>query len=82
MSKPSSERAQQLLYRQVAQIHSTMFGEGNTEGTVSAVRRIEKSLAVHVDGGRAEARKISAITSLAITFVGMILIPLIVLFIV
>jgi hypothetical protein len=58
------------MSEQVAQMYGSMYGEGNTEGTVSAVLRIDKSLAVHADGSRAEARKtaamVSVVTSIAL----------------
>lgn len=65
--KPTEAELIQTMSEQVAQMYGSMYGKGNTEGTVSAVLRIDKALAVHADGSRAQARKTAAMVSVFTT---------------
>ena len=61
------------MHKQLSQVHGAVFGEGNTNGLVSKVNKIDKALAVHSDGSRAEARKTAVIIS-TLTTVGLFLV--------
>ena len=64
------------MSEQMAQVHGAMFGVKNTKGLLSTVTELRTEFAVHVDGGRAEARKIAVVTSLVISIIGMVVIPI------
>ena len=74
---PTQELVKEMA-GQMAQVHGAVFGVENTDGLLTNVTQLKTAFAVHVDGGRAEARKISAITSISITVIGMIVIPIII----
>ncbi len=63
------------MSEQMAQVHGAMFGVKNTKGLLSTVAELRMDFAVHVDGGRAEARKIAVVTSLVISIIGMVIVP-------
>ena len=66
MSNVADRKLWRDMSDQIAQVHGAMFGEGNTSGVLSTVLEVKETLAVHIDGGRAEARKIAAITALVV----------------
>lgn len=73
MARPSDTNLLLEMHQQMAQVHGAVFGEGNTSGLIGKVNNIDKQLAVHIDGGRAEARKIAAFVSV-LTTIGMFLV--------
>lgn len=79
MKQPTNTQLILEMHEQIAQVHGAVFGEGNTKGLISTVQRIDTALAVHVDGGRAEARRTAAIVSTLVS-VGTLMLAVVIFF--
>jgi len=63
------------MHEKISSVHSAMYGKGTTEGTISAIARIDKALTSHIEKGRSETKKVSVYTASAVSLL-VALIPL------